>query len=49
VEIGKLVVLNSWNPNNSIETILLALKNEMSLPANKKLVQPPEGTMFTWS
>jgi len=47
VDTIKLTVLNSWNPNNSIETILLALKNEMSLPANKKLVQPPEGTMFT--
>jgi len=46
VDTKVLAVLGSWNHNNSIETVLIALKTEMATPANKKLVQPPEGTNF---
>ena len=34
--------MNTFN----IEKVLVALKAEMTAPANKKLVQPPEGANY---
>merc|ERR1711874_933222 len=33
-------VLNNWNRNYTIETILTELRKEMASPANRKLPQP---------
>jgi ubiquitin-conjugating enzyme E2 variant len=38
--------LSGWNPSMGIENVLVALKNSMSQPANKRLPQPPEGARF---
>ena len=38
--------LANWNRNMSIESILVALKNSMTVPANKRLPQPAEGSTF---
>jgi len=46
VEASKFSVLGSWNETNSIETILMGLRNEMSAAHNKRLTQPQEGTTF---
>lgn len=42
----QLSILTSWNPNTTIENILLELRKEMASAANKKLPQPAEGTTF---
>lgn len=42
----QLAMFSSWNPNSTIENILLELRKEMSSAANKKLPQPAEGTQF---
>lgn len=41
-----LPALASWNRNSSIEVILVSIKNAMNNPQNRRLPQPPEGTMF---
>ncbi|KAG7093262.1 Ubiquitin-conjugating enzyme spm2 [Marasmius oreades] len=46
VDPQKLPVLNGWNRNNSIETILVEMRKEMVSPNNRKLPQPPEGSTF---
>jgi len=46
VDPTKFGTLGSWSNSNSIETVLVGLKNEMSAPANRRLAQPPEGTTF---
>ncbi|EDO19418.1 hypothetical protein Kpol_1002p65 [Vanderwaltozyma polyspora DSM 70294] len=38
--------LRDWKRSYTMETILLELRKEMALPANKKLGQPKEGTTF---
>jgi len=35
-----------WNRNMTIESILVALKNSMTIPMNKRLPQPEEGARF---
>ncbi|KAH9415874.1 Ubiquitin-conjugating enzyme E2 variant 2, partial [Dermatophagoides pteronyssinus] len=39
-------VLNRWQRNYSIKTILQELRRAMTLKENMKLNQPPEGTTF---
>ncbi|OQS05668.1 DNA topoisomerase 2 DNA gyrase B [Thraustotheca clavata] len=46
VESRRLGVLASWNRNSGIENVLVALRNEMASPANKRLPQHPEGSSF---
>ncbi|CAN0492683.1 unnamed protein product, partial [Laminaria digitata] len=48
---NKLQVLAQWNRNYGIEQasregVLVALRNEMAGPSNRRLPQPPEGTEF---
>ncbi|CAK5283714.1 unnamed protein product, partial [Mycena citricolor] len=45
-EPAQLPVLAYWNRNGSIETVLVEIRREMASPANRKLPQPPEGSMF---
>lgn len=39
-------LLTSWSPAYTLETILLELRKEMTLPGNKRLPQPSEETDF---
>ncbi|VWU51902.1 ubiquitin-conjugating enzyme E2, putative [Hepatocystis sp. ex Piliocolobus tephrosceles] len=39
-------ILKSWNRNYTIETILIALRQEMLLSVNRRLSQPEEGEMY---
>ncbi|KAI9351114.1 ubiquitin-conjugating enzyme/RWD-like protein, partial [Zopfochytrium polystomum] len=45
-KVEKLSVLDSWKRNYTIETVLSEIRREMALPQNRKLPQPPEGSMF---
>ncbi|POW18015.1 hypothetical protein PSTT_00005, partial [Puccinia striiformis] len=45
VEPSKFPVLSGWKRNYTLETVLVELRREM-LRAGRKLIQPPEGTMF---
>ncbi|KAF9785150.1 UBC-like protein [Thelephora terrestris] len=42
----KLPVLQNWNRDKSLETILVEIRREMANLNNRKLAQPPEGTTF---
>ncbi|KTB03162.1 Ubiquitin-conjugating enzyme variant MMS2 [Nakaseomyces glabratus] len=42
----KFNTLKDWKRLYNMETILLDLRKEMASPANKKLVQPEEGSTF---
>lgn len=46
VVVEKFDTLKAWKRTYSMETILLELRKAMAAPANKKLVQPPEGTTY---
>jgi len=46
VDPAKLPVLNQWNRNSSIETVLVEIRREMASFNNRKLPQPAEGSMF---
>lgn len=41
-----LPAIQNWNRNQTMESILVGVKNSMSLSQNRKLAQPPEGTTF---
>ena len=43
---SRLPCLARWNRNNRIETILVALRNEMASMSNRALPQPPEDATF---
>lgn len=43
---NSLPALANWNRNGTIESVLVALKNSMTLPQNRRLPQPPEGSTF---
>eukprot|EP01115_Flamella_aegyptia_P012452 TRINITY_DN6215_c0_g4_i2.p1 TRINITY_DN6215_c0_g4~~TRINITY_DN6215_c0_g4_i2.p1 ORF type:complete len:163 (+),score=12.70 TRINITY_DN6215_c0_g4_i2:75-491(+) len=43
---SKFNILKNWNKNYTLETILTELRNQMTTHSNKKLVQPPEGSVF---
>ena len=38
--------LSQWNRNGSIESVLVAIKNCMGTPANRRTAQPPEGSTY---
>lgn len=38
--------LANWNRNNTIETVLVQVRNSMTSAANRRLTQPPEGSVF---
>eukprot|EP01039_Chlorochromonas_danica_P005602 gene5602-6168_t len=38
--------LSQWNRNCTIESVLVAIKNSMAQPANRRLPQPAEGSTF---
>lgn len=42
----KLPCLAAWSRNYSIETILVEIRREMAAFNNRKLPQPPEGSLF---
>ena len=45
--VGKdLPALTNWTRHQTIESILVGLKNSMTAPQNRKLSQPPEGSTF---
>ncbi|KAF9650151.1 UBC-like protein [Thelephora ganbajun] len=46
VDRNKLPVLADWNRNKSLETVLVEIRREMASFNNRKLPQPPEGSMF---
>ncbi|GMM33348.1 E2 ubiquitin-conjugating protein [Saccharomycopsis crataegensis] len=46
VDPKKLKILNLWKRSYSMEVVLLELRKEMSAPANRKLSQPPEGSVY---
>ncbi|KAG0200044.1 E2 ubiquitin-conjugating protein mms2 [Mortierella sp. GBA30] len=43
---SKLSCLSNWKRTYSLETVLTELRREMASPNNRKLPQPPEGSMF---
>jgi len=38
--------LSGWNRNMTLESVLVGLKNSMTLPQNRRLPQPAEGSRF---
>lgn len=42
----KVAALANWNRNTGIEQVLVALRQEMASNANRRLAQPPEGSMY---
>lgn len=47
VDCSKFPSLGHWQRTSTMETILQDLRREMAASANKKLPQPPEGTMYS--
>ncbi|KAJ3282104.1 E2 ubiquitin-conjugating protein mms2 [Rhizoclosmatium sp. JEL0117] len=45
-KVEKLGCLDAWKSSYTIENILVELRREMGSPANRKLAQPAEGSMF---
>mmetsp|Transcript_122132 Transcript_122132/g.239787 ORF Transcript_122132/g.239787 Transcript_122132/m.239787 type:complete len:139 (+) Transcript_122132:89-505(+) len=41
-----LPALASWNRNCTIESVLVGLRDAMLAPANRRLAQPSEGSMY---
>ena len=39
-------VLANWHRGYTMETVLTELRREMAQPHNRKLPQPPEGTVY---
>lgn len=46
VEKRSLGVLNRWQRNYSIKTVLQELRRAMTLKENQRMAQPPEGSTF---
>ncbi|KAJ7125802.1 UBC-like protein [Mycena crocata] len=46
VDRSRLPVLAAWNRNASLESVLVEIRKEMASASNRKLPQPPEGSMF---
>eukprot|EP01070_Trichotokara_eunicae_P004526 Trichotokara_eunicae@DN4009_c0_g1_i1.p1 len=44
--VRNLSVLKNWNRENAIESILLALRQEMASYSNRRLPQPAEGDQY---
>jgi ubiquitin-conjugating enzyme E2 variant len=41
-----LPVFQSWTRNGTIESVLVGLRSLMSAPQNRRLPQPPDGSMY---
>jgi len=46
VDRSKLPILAEWNRKQTLETLLVEIRREMASFNNRKLPQPPEGSMF---
>lgn len=46
VDPTKLPCLAQWKREFTMETVLIELRKYMAHPSNKKLPQPPEGSVF---
>lgn len=46
VDPTKFHVLGNWRREYSLETVLTELRRELASSANRKLPQPPEGSMY---
>ncbi|KIY48858.1 UBC-like protein [Fistulina hepatica ATCC 64428] len=46
VDPRRLPVLNNWTRAQSLESVLVEIRKEMASVHNRKLPQPPEGSMF---
>ncbi|KAJ6552740.1 UBC-like protein [Mycena capillaripes] len=46
VDPSRLPVLAGWSRASSLEHVLVEIRKEMASPNNRKLPQPPEGSMF---
>eukprot|EP00357_Protocruzia_adherens_P034753 CAMPEP_0114987632 /NCGR_PEP_ID=MMETSP0216-20121206/9121_1 /TAXON_ID=223996 /ORGANISM="Protocruzia adherens, Strain Boccale" /LENGTH=139 /DNA_ID=CAMNT_0002350263 /DNA_START=36 /DNA_END=455 /DNA_ORIENTATION=+ len=46
IDKGKFSTLRNWNRNETLESVLVALRREMASAANKKLPQPNEGECY---
>jgi len=46
VNANQVPVLARWNYNYTIEQVLHEIRKEMATPNNRKLPQPPEGTVY---
>ncbi|KAF7296393.1 UBIQUITIN-CONJUGAT-2 domain-containing protein [Mycena chlorophos] len=46
VDRAKLPVLAQWTRASSLEHVLVEMRKEMASPSNRKLPQPPEGSVF---
>jgi ubiquitin-protein ligase len=46
VNFNKVHALRNWNRNMGLEQVLIALRNEMCSPENRRTRQPPEGSTF---
>uniref|UniRef100_K3WUW2 UBC core domain-containing protein n=1 Tax=Globisporangium ultimum (strain ATCC 200006 / CBS 805.95 / DAOM BR144) TaxID=431595 RepID=K3WUW2_GLOUD len=46
VDPRRLPALVNWNRSHGIENVLVAIRNEMASPTNRRLPQPPEGSSF---
>lgn len=46
VLVEQFATLHNWRRSYTIETVLLELRKSMAAPANKKLPQPPEGSVY---
>ena len=44
--VSGLDVIKSWQYDNKIEHVLMAIKQEMTRSGNRKLKQPEEGATF---
>ena len=47
VDPNRFPVLGNWRRDYTMETVLTELRRQMAAPANKKLSQPPEGSMYS--
>lgn len=43
---ASLPAFQSWNRDKTIESCLISLRQAMMAPANRRLAQPAEGSMF---
>lgn len=47
VDPSKFPVLGGWKREYTLETVLTELRRDMASASNRKLAQPPEGTVFS--
>jgi len=40
------IAIENWTGRSTLESLLTDIRRQMALPCNRKLPQPPEGTMY---